>query len=66
MAGSEQTAAERRRLPAGRRRRHGGGNLVGIMGWKEASEAISNADTGQRPLQEVLSMEDATQSTVYC
>lgn len=42
MAWSEQTTAERHRLPAGRRRQHGGANGVGIMGRKEASEAISN------------------------
>lgn len=65
MAGSEQTVAERRRLPAGRRRRRGGGNLVANMGWKDANEAISNGGTGQRPFQEVLSMVDATQHTVY-
>lgn len=41
MAASEQTAAERRRLPAGRRLGRGGGDPVGITGWKEASEAIS-------------------------
>lgn len=61
MAGSEQTAAEHRRLPARRRRRRGDRNLVGIMGWREASEAISNRDTGQMPFLEVLSMEAATQ-----
>lgn len=40
MAWSEQTAAERRRLPAGRRQQRGGAKRVGIRGWKEASEAI--------------------------
>lgn len=50
MAGSEQTAAQCRRLLAGRSWQRGGGNLVGIMGWKETSEAILNRDTNKGPL----------------